>query len=114
MERGYRGSDRASAAPFAPRRDIKRTGGATRASGAPFAPRRDIKRTGRTTGGDRLGRTVIDSHTHLFLCERPEAELVADALAAGVSRMLNVGLGGAQNDAAIAAAEADVEHAAHA
>jgi len=47
---------------------------------------------------------VIDSHTHLFLCERPEAELVADALAAGVSRMLNVGLGGAQNDAAIAAA----------
>ncbi len=48
---------------------------------------------------------MIDSHTHLFLCERPEAELVADALAAGVNRMLNVGLGGAENDAAIAAAE---------
>jgi TatD DNase family protein len=48
---------------------------------------------------------MIDSHTHLFLCERPEAELVADALAAGVSRMLNVGLGGEENAAAIGAAE---------
>jgi TatD DNase family protein len=48
---------------------------------------------------------MIDSHTHLFLCERPEDELVADALAAGVNRMLNVGLGGEQNAAAIGAAE---------
>jgi TatD DNase family protein len=48
---------------------------------------------------------VIDSHTHLFLCERPEAELVASALEAGVGRMLNVGLGGATNETAIAAAE---------
>jgi TatD DNase family protein len=48
---------------------------------------------------------MIDSHTHLFLCERPEAELVADALAAGVTRMLNVGLGGEQNVTAIGAAE---------
>jgi TatD DNase family protein len=48
---------------------------------------------------------MIDSHTHLFLCERPEAELVADALAAGVNRMLNVGLGGEENLAAIDAAE---------
>ncbi|MET0304698.1 MAG: TatD family hydrolase [Solirubrobacterales bacterium] len=48
---------------------------------------------------------MIDSHTHLFLCERPEAELVADALAAGVNRMLNVGLGGPENIAAIGAAE---------
>lgn len=48
---------------------------------------------------------MIDSHTHLFLCERPEADLVADALAAGVNRMLNVGLGGEQNAAAIGAAE---------
>jgi TatD DNase family protein len=48
---------------------------------------------------------MIDSHTHLFLCERPEAELVADALAAGVNRMLNVGLGGEQNETAIGAAE---------
>jgi TatD DNase family protein len=48
---------------------------------------------------------MIDSHTHLFLCERPESELVADALAAGVIRMLNVGLGGEQNESAIAAAE---------
>jgi TatD DNase family protein len=48
---------------------------------------------------------MIDSHTHLFLCERPDADLVADALAAGVNRMLNVGLGGEQNAAALAAAE---------
>jgi TatD DNase family protein len=48
---------------------------------------------------------VIDSHTHLFLCERPEAGVVADALAAGVNRMLNVGLGGEQNAAAIGGAE---------
>ena len=48
---------------------------------------------------------MIDSHTHLFLCERPEAEVVASALEAGVTRMLNVGLGGEENDAAIAAAE---------
>jgi TatD DNase family protein len=48
---------------------------------------------------------MIDSHTHLFLCERPEAELVADALEAGVTRMLNVGLGDGQNAAAIGAAE---------
>jgi TatD DNase family protein len=52
-----------------------------------------------------LSAPVIDSHTHLFLCKRPEADLVADALAAGVSRMLNVGLGGEQNAAAIGAAE---------
>jgi TatD DNase family protein len=48
---------------------------------------------------------VIDSHTHLFLCERPEGELVESALAAGVERMLNVGLGGEENATAIAAAE---------
>jgi TatD DNase family protein len=48
---------------------------------------------------------VIDSHTHLFLCERPEAELTASARQAGVTRVLNVGLGGEQNAAAIAAAE---------
>lgn len=48
---------------------------------------------------------MIDSHTHLFLSERDEADLVADALAAGVNRVLNVGLGGEENAAAIAAAE---------
>jgi TatD DNase family protein len=48
---------------------------------------------------------VIDSHTHLFLCERPEADVVASAVEAGVQRMLNVGLGGAENVAAIDAAE---------
>jgi len=48
---------------------------------------------------------VIDSHTHLFLCEPPEDEVVAAALEAGVTRMLNVGLGADSNRTAIAAAE---------
>jgi len=49
---------------------------------------------------------VIDSHTHLDLCEPPEAELVAAAAAAGVSRMLTVGIDGRSCRAALAAAEA--------
>jgi TatD DNase family protein len=48
---------------------------------------------------------VIDSHTHLFLCERPEADVVAAAVVAGVERMLNVGLEAASNEQVIAAAE---------
>jgi TatD DNase family protein len=36
---------------------------------------------------------VIDSHTHLFLCEDSEDDVIARARAAGVTRMLNVGLG---------------------
>lgn len=48
---------------------------------------------------------MIDSHTHLFLCERPAADLVASALDAGLERMLNVGLGRDSNERAIAAAE---------
>jgi TatD DNase family protein len=48
---------------------------------------------------------VIDSHTHLFLCEPPEEELLAAAREAGLTRMLNVGLGPDSNPTAIAAAE---------
>ncbi len=47
---------------------------------------------------------MIDSHTHLFLCEPPEDELVGAAGEAGVVRMLNVGLGRDTNEVAIAAA----------
>jgi TatD DNase family protein len=49
---------------------------------------------------------VIDSHTHLDMCEPPDAELVAAADAAGVRRMLTVGIDGASCRAALAAAEA--------
>jgi TatD DNase family protein len=49
---------------------------------------------------------VIDSHTHLHLCEAPDAELVAEAAAAGVVRMLTVGTDGASCREALAAAEA--------
>jgi len=48
---------------------------------------------------------MIDSHTHLFLCERPEGQVVAAAREAGVERMLNVGLGADSNAEAIAGAE---------
>jgi TatD DNase family protein len=49
---------------------------------------------------------VIDSHTHLDLCEEPEAELVAAAEAAGVRLMLTIGIDSASCRAALAAAEA--------
>jgi TatD DNase family protein len=49
---------------------------------------------------------VIDSHTHLYLCEEPDAELVERAVAVGVTRMLTVGTNGASCRAALAAAEA--------
>jgi TatD DNase family protein len=48
---------------------------------------------------------VIDSHTHLHLCEEPDAELVAAAEALGVTRMLTVGIDGVSCRAALAAAE---------
>src|SRR4051812_16763969 len=47
---------------------------------------------------------MIDSHTHLVLCDGDEAEVVAAARAAGVGRMLTVGMDAETNPAAIAAA----------
>jgi TatD DNase family protein len=49
---------------------------------------------------------VIDSHTHLELCDPPDVELVAAATAAGVTRILTVGIDGASCRTALAAAEA--------
>ena len=49
---------------------------------------------------------MIDSHTHLDLCDPPDVELVAAADAAGVRRILTVGVDGASCRAALAAAEA--------
>ena len=48
---------------------------------------------------------MIDSHTHLFLCDGEEAEVVAAASAAGVTRMLSVGMDEETNPVAIAGAE---------
>jgi TatD DNase family protein len=48
---------------------------------------------------------VIDSHTHLDVCEPPNADLVAAAVEAGVSRIVTVGTDGASCRAALAAAE---------
>ncbi len=49
---------------------------------------------------------MIDSHTHLYLCEQPDAELVAAADAAGVTRMLTIGTESVSCRAALGAAEA--------
>ena len=48
---------------------------------------------------------MIDSHTHLELCEPSDSELVATAAEAGVSRLVTVGTDGASCRAALAAAE---------
>jgi TatD DNase family protein len=48
---------------------------------------------------------VIDSHTHLDRGPAPEAELVAAARAAGVTRILTIGMDHASCRAALAAAE---------
>ena len=48
---------------------------------------------------------MIDSHTHLELCEPPDAELVAAAVDAGVTRIVTVGIDGATCRAALEAAE---------
>jgi TatD DNase family protein len=49
---------------------------------------------------------MIDSHTHLHLCEPSDAELVAAADAAGVKRMLTVGTDGASCRLALESAQA--------
>ncbi|HEV2944458.1 MAG TPA: TatD family hydrolase [Solirubrobacteraceae bacterium] len=49
---------------------------------------------------------MIDSHTHLHLCEGEDAGLVAAAEEAGVVKMLTVGTDGASSRMALAAAEA--------
>jgi TatD DNase family protein len=48
---------------------------------------------------------LIDSHTHLSMCEQPDEELVAAAERAGVTRIVTVGTNGASCRAALAAAE---------
>jgi TatD DNase family protein len=48
---------------------------------------------------------VIDSHTHLDSCAPPNAELVAAAAQAGVTRILTVGMDGGSCRSALAAAE---------
>jgi TatD DNase family protein len=48
---------------------------------------------------------VIDSHTHLHRCEPPDEQLVAEALEAGIGRIVTVGTGAESNRQALAAAE---------
>ncbi len=48
---------------------------------------------------------MIDSHTHLHICKPSDDELVADAVAAGVTRMVTIGTDIETSELAIAAAE---------
>ena len=48
---------------------------------------------------------MIDSHTHLHLCEPPDEQLVEAAFEAGVTRIVTVGTDGTSNRAALRAAE---------
>jgi TatD DNase family protein len=48
---------------------------------------------------------MIDSHTHLHVCKPDDADLVAAAVDAGVTKMLTVGTNGATCREALAAAE---------
>jgi TatD DNase family protein len=52
---------------------------------------------------------VIDSHTHLYACAPPDAELVAEATEAGVRRLLTVGTTPETCAASLAAAQAHPE-----
>ena len=52
---------------------------------------------------------MVDSHAHLGSCEPADAELVANALAAGVRRILTVGMDEESNVAAIETARAHPE-----
>ncbi len=47
---------------------------------------------------------MIDSHTHLYFCEPPNAQLVAEALDAGVGKILTVGTDASSSRAALASA----------
>ena len=76
-----------------------------RASGRHSPANRDPHACRRAGRLDLDSRRVIDSHTHLVLCDEPEAEVVAAARDAGVGRMLTVGMDAETNPAAIAAAE---------
>jgi TatD DNase family protein len=48
---------------------------------------------------------MVDTHAHLQLCDEDDDEVIAAARAAGVNRILTIGLGEESNPAAIAVAE---------
>ena len=99
--------------PYMPASAERLLGGARRAPTARSRARGSARAIGSVQRaraavpqGAVRARGVIDSHTHLDLCEPPDAELVAAADAAGVRRILTVGIDGASCRAALAAAEA--------
>ena len=105
--RGRAGRERA-AAPVHAGGDARScsTRSALRGSTIPARRSRRRRRVARSARSSRCSRSVvIDSHTHLELCEPPDAELVAAADEAGVTRIVTVGTDGASCRAALAAAE---------
>src|SRR5207244_2773716 len=104
--RGIARSQRAALAVHAGHRR-KAAPGAGRSAGhvRPCAVRRARQRRARGVARAAVPEAVIDSHTHLDMCEPPDTELVARASDAGVTRIMTVGTTGASCRAALAAAE---------
>jgi TatD DNase family protein len=48
---------------------------------------------------------MVDTHAHISLCEPPAGEILAAAADAGVSRVLEIGLGEDSNPVAVALAQ---------
>ena len=58
---------------------------------------------------DLLDAPIVDSHCHLASCDAPPAELVAEARAAGVERIVTIGCGRESSEEAVALAGAHPE-----
>ena len=78
---------------------------ARRRADAGRAPGHDLQARAAVPEAAVLAPVVIDSHTHLHVCKPDDAELVAAATDAGVTRMLTVGTDGASCREALLAAE---------
>ena len=65
--------------------------------------RRAARRPPLPPGGG--GGGVVDTHAHLDSCDAPPAELVAEAAAAGVERIVAIGVGRESSERAVALAE---------
>ncbi len=79
--------------------------GATERSYAAATLRPHRRRRRRRDAAAAVPEALIDSHTHLHLCEPPDSELVEAAFEAGVHRIVTVGTSGPSNRLALEAAE---------
>ncbi len=62
-------------------------------------------RCSRASNPTRQPDPIVDSHTHLASCEDPPADLVEEAVEAGVERLVTIGCGRASSERAIELAD---------